>query len=157
MIAISNIVVDIADVVAIALGETLSIGKDARVTLNDVIPHGDELHHVVRFVRTERVVADVMARVQGRGDLRTVILSLEESSDLDSTAVECLLELDQRLRAAGKGLVLTRVKDPVRELLGRWNPLGVGAADRLFWSVADAAAALVGPAAGANVTGQLRQ
>jgi MFS superfamily sulfate permease-like transporter len=95
------------------------------------------------FASAERVVADVMIRVQGRTDLRTVILSLEESSDLDSTAVECLLELDQRLRAAGKGLVLTRVKDPVRELLGRWSPLGVGAADRLFWSVADAAEAQV--------------
>lgn len=90
------------------------------------------------FASAERVVADVMARVQGRDDLRIVILSLEESSDLDSTAVECLLELDGRLRGMGKGLVLTRVKEPVRELLGRWNPDGLGATDRLFWSVADA-------------------
>ena len=93
------------------------------------------------FASAERVAADVVARVQGRADVRTVILSLEESSDLDSTAVECLLELDQRLRAMGKGLVLTRVKDLVRELLGRWDPHGLGAADRLFWSVSDAAQA----------------
>ncbi len=93
------------------------------------------------FASAERVAADVVARVQGRRDVRTVILSLEESSDLDSTAVECLLELDQRLRAMGKGLVLTRVKDLVRELLGRWDPDGLGAADRLFWSVSDAAQA----------------
>ena len=91
------------------------------------------------FASAERVVADVMARVQGRDDLRSVILSLEESSDLDSTAVECLLELDTRLSALGKRLVLTRVKEPVRELLGRWSPAGVGASDRMFWSVADAA------------------
>ena len=67
-----------------------------------------------------------------------MILSLEESSDLDSTAVECLLELDRRLRAGGKRLVLSRVKEPVRDLLSRWDPQGLGAADRLFWSVADA-------------------
>lgn len=93
------------------------------------------------FASAERVVADVMARVQHRDDLRTVVLSLEESSDLDSTAVECLLELDHRLGVIGKGLLLTRVKEPVRELLARWNPLGVGAEDRMFWSVADAAQA----------------
>jgi MFS superfamily sulfate permease-like transporter len=93
------------------------------------------------FASAERVVADVVARVRHRDELRTVILSLEESSDLDSTAVECLLELDLRLRGMGKGLVLTRVKEPVRELLARWNPQGVGADDRMFWSVADAAQA----------------
>ena len=68
-----------------------------------------------------------------------MILSLEESSDLDSTAVECLLELDTRLRAIGKELVLSRVKDPVRELLLRWAPKGLGDPARMYWSVADAA------------------
>ena len=91
------------------------------------------------FASAERVAADVMVRVRGRDALRTVVLSLEESSDLDSTAVECLLELDQRLGAIGKGFVLTRVKEPVRELLGRWDPRELGASDRLYWSVADAA------------------
>jgi hypothetical protein len=75
-----------------------------------------------------------------------VILSLEESSDLDSTALECLLELDHRLRRIEKRLVLSRVKDPVRELLIRWDPLGLGNEDRLFWSVADAASAQLRPA-----------
>lgn len=95
------------------------------------------------FASAERVMADVMARVQGRNDLRTVILSLEESSDLDSTAVECLLELAQRLQAMGKALVLTRVKDPIRALLVRWDPEGIGAESRFFWSVADAVQAQV--------------
>ena len=90
------------------------------------------------FASAERVVADVMKRVGSRDDVRTVVLSLEESSDLDSTAVECLLELDHRLRGCGKTLVLSRVKERVRELLSRWDPQGVGAADRLLWSVADA-------------------
>jgi MFS superfamily sulfate permease-like transporter len=90
------------------------------------------------FASAERVVSDVMARAQSRPGLRAVILSLEESSDLDSTAVECLVELDQRLQRIGKKLVLSRVKDPVRDLLMRWDANGIGAADRVFWSVADA-------------------
>ena len=90
------------------------------------------------FASAERVAADVMVHARSRDDLHTVILSLEESSDLDSTALECLIELDQRLLATGKTLVLTRVKDPVRELLGRCHPEGLGAANRWFWSVADA-------------------
>ena len=99
------------------------------------------------FASAERVAADVMVRARSRDDLRTVVLSLEESSDLDSTALECLIELDQRLLATGKVLVLTRVKDPVRELLGRCHPQGLGAAERWFWSVADAVQAH-SPAAG---------
>lgn len=93
------------------------------------------------FASAERVVTDVMGRVAHRDDVNCVILSLEESSDLDSTAVECLLELDQRLRAIGKVLVLSRVKDSVRELLNRWDPQGLGSALRMHWSVADAVAA----------------
>lgn len=94
------------------------------------------------FASAERVVAEVMNRVGSRGAVRAVVLSLEESSDLDSTAVECLLELGQRLRGGGRLLVLARVKESVRELLGRWDPQGLGRADRMFWSVADAVQAL---------------
>ena len=90
------------------------------------------------FASAERVVSEVMTRVARRDDVESVVLSLEESSDLDSTAVECLLELDRRLQASGRRLVLSRVKETVRELLLRWDPQGVGGADRLYWSVADA-------------------
>jgi sulfate permease, SulP family len=92
------------------------------------------------FASADRVVADVMGRVAQRMAVSTVILSLEESSDLDSTAVECLQELNQRLLSLGKILLLSRVKEAVRELLMRWDPQGLGQADRMFWSVADAAA-----------------
>jgi SulP family sulfate permease len=93
------------------------------------------------FASAERVVAEVLVRVASRLALQRVVLSLEESADLDSTAVECLLELQQRLRQQGLMLALARVKDPVRELLARLDPQGLGAADALFWSVADAALA----------------
>ena len=92
------------------------------------------------FANAERVVAEVMARVQQQpaGSLRAVVLSLEESVDLDSTSVECLVELDRRLRRAGTTLVLSRAKDAVRELLTRWDPLGAGDGRRMHFSVDDA-------------------
>ncbi len=89
------------------------------------------------FGSAERVMAEVLARANGRDALTTVILSLEESADLDSTAVECLMELDAALQRIHKALLLTRVKTTVRDLLTRWDPEGLGHADRMFWSVAD--------------------
>jgi sulfate permease, SulP family len=90
------------------------------------------------FASTERVVADIGGRVRSHPSVHTLILSLEESADLDSTAVECLLELDARLHSSGTRLLLARVKDPVRELLRRFDPKELGAPERSFWSVADA-------------------
>jgi len=82
----------------------------------------------------------VLRLARGRAGLHTVILSLEESADLDSTAVDCLMELRHSLQGAGKKLLLARVKTTVRDLLLRVDPQGVGHDARLFWSVADAAA-----------------
>jgi hypothetical protein len=79
-----------------------------------------------------------MIRVKNRYDLAAVVLSLEESADLDSTAMECLLELKQSLAGIGMDLFLARAKTSVRELLSRWDPGGLGKADSMFWSVADA-------------------
>ena len=96
------------------------------------------------FANAERVVADVLVRLrtQTSGTIRAVILSLEESVDLDSTAVECLVELAQHLREGGIVLVLSRAKDAVRELLTRWDPQGIGDASRMHFSVADAVRSL---------------
>jgi len=77
--------------------------------------------------------------------VKSIVPSLEESSDLDSTAAECLLELDRRLSAMGRTLSLARVKEPVRALLHLLDPTGVGQSDRLFWSVADAVQAQMIP------------
>jgi SulP family sulfate permease len=90
------------------------------------------------FGSAERVMNEVQDRVAARANVHTVVLSLEESADLDSTAVECLMELNQVLQRDGKRLVLARTKTTLRELLGRWDPQGLGKPERLFWSVADA-------------------
>lgn len=94
------------------------------------------------FGSAERVTGAVLRAVQAHGSadapLRFVVLSLEESADLDSTAVDCLLELDMVLQRQHITLVLARAKTTVRSLLQAWNPQGLGREDRLFWSVADA-------------------
>ncbi|MES2189986.1 MAG: SulP family inorganic anion transporter [Pseudomonadota bacterium] len=91
------------------------------------------------FASAERVVSAVIHTAESRTAVRYVVLSLEESSDLDSTAAECLLELDKRLAGDGKTLILARVKDSVRGLLRYLDPEGLGNEKRMFWSVADAA------------------
>ena len=96
------------------------------------------------FGSAERVTGQVLQRVQGQTGIQTVILSLEESADLDSTAVDCLRELEQGLRACGQQLLLARVKSAVRELLVRIEPQGLGDTTRMFWSVADAVAFATG-------------
>jgi MFS superfamily sulfate permease-like transporter len=91
------------------------------------------------FGCAERVMAEVLRQSNSRVGLHTVILSLEESADLDSTAVDCLMELRHSLESAGKSLLLARAKTTVRDLLQQVDPHGVGNDARLFWSVADAA------------------
>jgi MFS superfamily sulfate permease-like transporter len=90
------------------------------------------------FGSAERVTSAVLHAARARAGVRAVVLSLEESADLDSTAVECLLELDSALQRQNITLLLARAKTTVRELLQAWNPQGLGREDRLFWSVADA-------------------
>ena len=89
------------------------------------------------FANAERIMALVERRAVAQ-DAHTVILSLEESSDLDSTAVDVLSEASLRLGAAGRTLVLARLKDPVRDLLNASGPALVELAGRSARSVADA-------------------
>ncbi|WP_085316679.1 SulP family inorganic anion transporter [Derxia lacustris] len=100
------------------------------------------------FASAERVVHEVIERAGQRRGLRAVVLSLEESSDLDSTAVECLMELSRRLERNGQTLLLARAKDRVRELLARCDPDGVGRQARMTFSVADAVALAAADAPG---------
>lgn len=90
------------------------------------------------FASAEKVVSDIALLVVARPSVRSVILSLEESSDIDSTAAECLLELDRSLSSMNKVLLLARVKEPIRALLSQLDPSGLGETSRMFWSVADA-------------------
>ena len=65
-----------------------------------------------------------------------LIISLEQSADLDSTAAESLIEFAGHLNKRKKVLLLARVKDPLRHLLLKLAPAQFQ--HKLFWSVEDA-------------------
>jgi len=91
------------------------------------------------FASVEGILAEVHRRVHS-AQVHYVIISLEETADLDSTAAECLMELTRTLALEKNVLLLARVKDPIRFLLEEMAlPLFQ---DRLFWSVADAVASV---------------
>jgi len=70
--------------------------------------------------------------------VRTVILSLEESPDLDSSSVEALHDFYRFVANDGKRLILARLKDPVQALLQRLASPGFPAQALSGLSVDDA-------------------
>ena len=103
------------------------------------------------FGNAETVLTAVREKVQATADLRTLILSLEESPDLDATSLESLGDFAAWCHARGTGLQLARVKDGVRHLLGRFASPDLPPGRYAAWSVDDAvrlAQADAGSAAG---------
>ncbi|MBV8617808.1 MAG: SulP family inorganic anion transporter [Curvibacter sp.] len=92
------------------------------------------------FANAELIFQFVQRRALDR-QTRVVVLSLEVSDDLDSTAMEALAEFASSLRQRDTRLLLARVKDKPREALLRVGLLADGANPSrvgLFWSVDDA-------------------
>jgi len=87
------------------------------------------------FGNAERVLG--LIGTQGLGG--RLILSLEETPDLDATALDALLEFAGLVEAAGGELWLARVHDHVRDLLVRAGADGLVA--RSSYSVDDAVTA----------------
>jgi len=88
------------------------------------------------FASVEGILAEVQQRLKSRSDVKILILSLEQSANLDSTAAECLIELADDLKRQHKALLLARVKDPIRQLLLKLAKKQFQG--KLFWSVDDA-------------------
>jgi len=93
------------------------------------------------FANAESVLALARQRVESRADCRIVVLSLEESPDLDGTALEALADFAAWLGSRNTPLRVARLKDGVRGLLLRaaLPQLPPQALD--YWSVEDAAGA----------------
>jgi MFS superfamily sulfate permease-like transporter len=68
------------------------------------------------FANAETALRLINARIR-TGNAAAVVLSLEESNDLDSTALEALGEFAQALAHDGRRLILARTHDAVRDLL----------------------------------------
>lgn len=91
------------------------------------------------FANAEPVLRSIATAAQANG-ARQLVLSLEESNDLDSTAVEMLAEFSRGLQDRGCRVILARAHDAVRDVLIRAG-LGDLAAGSTF-SVADAVASI---------------
>jgi MFS superfamily sulfate permease-like transporter len=90
------------------------------------------------FANAESALAVISRQVLARPDALTVVVSLEESSDLDSSAVEALGEFCATMAANGRRVVLARAHDAVRDVLAAAG-MDALARDATF-SVADAVA-----------------
>ena len=90
------------------------------------------------FGNADPLLALIRARVLGEAGLSHLVLSLEETSDLDGTTLEALGEFAAAVSAKGAKLVLARVKDPVRDQLARLASPDLPAAAFAAWSVDDA-------------------
>ena len=105
------------------------------------------------FANAERVLGEIARGTLADPEARAVVISLEESFDLDSTALDALSEGDAALRAAGRRVALARVHDRVRDLLVAARG---DLPKRSFYSVDEAVGALA-PAAAAGPEGEVER
>ena len=70
------------------------------------------------FANADETLAKVGRRAR-QMDARAIVLSLEESDDLDSTALDAITDFRQAMEAQGRSLILARAHDRVRSVLER--------------------------------------
>jgi SulP family sulfate permease len=90
------------------------------------------------FGNAEPVFAAIRARMDLTRPLDFVVLSLEESADLDGTSIEALCDFAAYVRKRGAQLLLARVKDTVRDLLAQVDSEDLPTTAYAAWSVDDA-------------------
>jgi len=92
------------------------------------------------FANAERIFASIGTGTRDETGIWAIVLSLEESFDLDSTALEALIEFDNAMRRLDIRVQLARAHDHVRDLLARSPETDLQ--KRCSFSVDDAVAAL---------------
>ena len=63
---------------------------------------------------------------------RWIVIAAEPITDVDTTAADMLLELDEEVNAGGTSLVFAELKDPVRAKLARYELIGTLDQDHFF-------------------------
>lgn len=92
------------------------------------------------FANAEQVLGIIAARVRSEPTIHTVVISLEESIDLDSTALDALIEFDAAMRALNVAVWFARLHDRARDLMASSGVADLQA--RSSYSVDDAIVAL---------------
>ena len=91
------------------------------------------------FGNAERIFAAIDERQKAEPQMIQVVVSLEESADLDSSSLDALVEFDRRLAGRSVTLHLARVRDVIRDLLLSAQESALAA--RCAYSVDDAVSA----------------
>ena len=100
------------------------------------------------FANVERMLSEVRKRIADNAP-RAFVLSLEETPDLDGTSIEALAAFAAEQAAAGRAMVLARLKDPVLALLE--SAMAGQSATRLEAGSVDDAIAFLGSASAAKL------
>jgi high affinity sulfate transporter 1 len=102
------------------------------------------------FANADRMFAFILQQIEASGGdaIHTVIVSLEESPDLDGTCIEALEEFARHLAEHGMKLLLARLKEPVLAVLGHAAIPTLPARALTNWSVDDAVKAATDPRSG---------
>ncbi|OIQ76992.1 putative sulfate transporterc [mine drainage metagenome] len=98
----------------------MAVHPEARPVAGILIMRPDE---PLFFANAERILSQARQAILATGpDTHSVILSLEESPDLDSSSLEALRDFFAFAAQAGKRLFLARLKHPVHEILKQLVP-----------------------------------
>jgi MFS superfamily sulfate permease-like transporter len=92
------------------------------------------------FGNAEAMLGAIAGAIRSDPKIRIVVISLEETFELDSTALDALVEFDKAMTALGPKLIYARVHDRVRDLLLAAQAGGI--VERSRYSVEDAVAAV---------------
>ncbi|RFC37024.1 MAG: Sulfate permease, MFS superfamily [Candidatus Nitrotoga sp. SPKER] len=103
----------------------MAVHPEARSIAGVVILRPDE---PLFFANIDRILTQIRQTVAAAGpSISTVIISLEETPDLDSSSLEALLDFFESIAGEGKRLILARLKHPVHEILKQVAPPSLAA------------------------------
>lgn len=92
------------------------------------------------FANADQMLNMIAARVDADQSVKALVLSLEESADLDSSALDALMEFDKAMQSAGIQVQYARLHDRARDVLTRASATDIVA--RSSFSVDDAVSAI---------------
>jgi SulP family sulfate permease len=73
------------------------------------------------FANAERIFGYIQQKIERTPDTKIIIISLEESPNLDSTSLEALRDFADTMQKRSIQLILARVKDPLRDIFKTAN------------------------------------